>query len=285
MGGFPLVGDRAVHSDFLVHWTGKDIDAEIEPDWYEKEDRSKTSPAAAEKYIKRLKDILAYGLWMTEGEPEKFKIGENEIEIPIAAKCCFTELKLSESRRHAVQYGRLGIGVKRPFVFNRLGRPVSYVGYAGDRNRDKFLEACTTDLQEKWLLNFFKPMNSDSRRLVYEFYAESEWRVVFCDDHLSGKIVDPRDSTNVREHAYFNSLSSDEQSKLKYLMPLDGWFSLVIYPSLNVKNHAQWEGDGIRTEIERIKKLDDVGNRVEGLHNPTRGNWPIEVNLDACAHF
>lgn len=55
---------------------------------------------------------------------------------------------------------------------------------------------------------------------------------------------------------------------------------MIIYPSLDVKNKAQQDiANNIQTEIERIKKLPDHGNTVEG------GNWPIEVNLDACRNF
>ena len=59
-----------------------------------------------------------------------------------------------------------------------------------------------------------------------------------------------------------------------------GWFAMIIYPSLDVKNKAQQDATNkIRAEIQRIKSLRDHGNAVEG------GNWPIEVNLDACRNF
>ena len=92
---------------------------------------------------------------------------------------------------------------------------------------------------------------------------------------------DPRDPNNPDEHAFFSSLSHDEQEKLKFLTPLDGWFALIIYPSLGVKNMAQQDiATGIRDEIARINNnANDHGNRVEG------GNWPMEIDLDACGHF
>ena len=64
-------------------------------------------------------------------------------------------------------------------------------------------------------------------------------------------------------------------------MPLDGWFAMLIYPSLGVKNHAQQAESSLITEqILRIKnKRNDHGNRVE------HGNRPIEVDLDACRNF
>src|SRR5437868_7776598 len=160
--------DRAIHSDFLIHWTGKDIELEYDPKWYIGDHKSKTLPPVGDLYLKRLSDILTYGLWMTEDGERKSKVGSVEITIPSTPHCCFTELKLSESRRHASRYGRLGIGVKRPFLFQRFGRPLAYLGYGEMKHNDKFFEACWHDLKDKRLMNFFKPMNTDSQTLTYE---------------------------------------------------------------------------------------------------------------------
>jgi hypothetical protein len=160
--------DYAVHSDFLVHWSGKDIDADRQRMWEDGNHRSETDPDVDDRYLCRLRDILTYGLWMTDEGERRFGVGPKEITIPSISKCCFTELKLSESRRHAVRYGRLGIGVKRPFVFQRLGRPMAYFGFGEQSNADRFLAACSQELRDPTLLNFFKPMNSDSSRLTYE---------------------------------------------------------------------------------------------------------------------
>jgi len=110
---------------------------------------------------------------MTEEQEIKLTCGGDTVVIPPTPKVCFTELKLSESRRHAQQYGRLGIGVKRPFLFRRSGRPLLYYGFHEWTKNDRFLEACAKELQNKDLLNFFKPMNS-SAILNYDFYSESE---------------------------------------------------------------------------------------------------------------
>ena len=267
--------EYSIHSDYLIHWTGKDIDQEYHPQWYEG-DKSKTDQGVGEKYLTRLKDILTFGLWMTDAPEWK---PAPSMTIPASPICCFTELKVSESRRHARQYGRLGIGVKRPFLFQRLGRPLSYCGF-GPQSNDLFLQSCARDLSNKALMHFFKPMNSSST-LNYDFYAESEWRIVFFDQLLQQRLViDPRDPTNCREHEYFQSLAEDQQRKLRYLLPLDGWFQMIIYPSITTKNEAQKDRAGsIVREIERLKTRQDHGNRVED------GNWPIETNLDACRHF
>jgi len=273
--------DYAVHSDFLIHWTGKDIDSIYDKQWYQS-DKSKTNKSSdvAGKYLKRLHDILQFGIWMTAEKDLPFRFNCTSIKVPPTPKSCFTELKLSESRNHARQYGRLGIGFKRPFVFNRLGRPVVYYGFHRNTAKDIFLKQCTQELTDKNLLNFFKPMNSTTV-LNYDFYRESEWRIIYFEELLKQKlIIDPIDPINTKECAYFKALTSDEQNKLKYLIPLDGWFAMIIYPSLDVKKKAQQgTNNKIRAEIDRIKNLPDHGNKVEG------GNRPIEVNLDACRNF
>src|SRR5262245_28494567 len=108
--------DYAIHSDFLVHWTGKDIDTKHHADWHD-DYYSKTNDQVTQLYLHRLRDILTYGLWMSDEGERKFQVGSSKIVIPPTPQCCFTELKLSESRKHASLYGRLGIGVKRPFAF------------------------------------------------------------------------------------------------------------------------------------------------------------------------
>lgn len=285
---FLNIYDRAVHSDFLIHWTGKDIDEKHDEDWFTRSHRSCKSNDLTRHYTDRLKNILTYGLWMTKETVPEYTVGRETIVFPPTPQCCFTELKISDSRRHAAQYGRLGIGVKRPFVFNRFGRPLAYFGYGGDKTNDKFLEACAQHLHDKKLLNFFKPMNSDRTRLTYDIYSESEWRILFFDQLLANKkIIDPRDRGNAKEHAYFCSLPPEQQDKLRYLIPLDGWFAMIIYPSLAVKNQAQWDTKlGIRGEIERIKgDMSDNGNKAEDLGKIGKGNWPIETHLDSCRMF
>jgi hypothetical protein len=273
--------DYAVHSDFLIHWTGKDIDRVYDQQWHQF-DKSKTNKNCdvAGKYLKRFCDILQFGIWMTEEKDPPFCFNGTSILIPPTPKSCFTELKLSESRRHARQYGRLGIGVKRPFVFRRFGRPVIYYGFHRNPANDIFLIQCAQELTDKNLLNFFKPMNSTTT-LNYDFYSESEWRIIYFEELLKQKlIINPRDSQNTKEYTYFQSLTPNAQNKLKYLIPLDGWFAMIIYPSLDVKNKAQrGKTNIIQDEIERIKNLPDHGNRVED------GNRPIEVDLDACRNF
>ncbi len=271
-----LMMDKAIHSDFLIHWTGaRDIDQIKHPDWYGGKD-STTDELVTSLYLERILNTFKYGLWLTEEDVLTLTFGAETIDVPTIPRISFTELKISQARGHANKYGRFGIGVKRPFVVQRFGRPVIYFAYGKDNPNDIFLKACVDDLKNRELLNFFKPMNSDSKVLNYNFYSASEWRIIYLDKLLENrKILDPRDPKNTQEHDYFNSLSGELQNKLKYLMPLDGWLSFIIYPSLAVKNAAQQNpSNGIQKEIKRIKQ-----SSIEG------GNWPIEVDLDACRNF
>ena len=222
-----MPSDVAIHSDLLVYWTGaKDIEVDCGTSDWHKEHRPKHAEKLTTAYVKRLENILKYGLWMTNQSPPSID-GIHLEDVPCA---CFTELKLSESLTHATQYGRLGVAFKRPFLFVRGGRPVVYYGapVLDWVKRDKFLQACAEDLRDKRLMHFFKPMNS-GKQLTYDLYSESEWRIVFDEELLrSGTIVDPRNATNSESFGYFQSLLPQEQAKLRYLVPVDGWLALII---------------------------------------------------------
>ena len=88
-----MPSDFAIHSDLLVHWTGKDIDEKYEPNWYEQPDPEKREHVDSE-YIDRLCSILDLGLWMTMRKAWSLPGGG---EVPAAPCLCFTELKLSHS--------------------------------------------------------------------------------------------------------------------------------------------------------------------------------------------
>ena len=275
-----MSSDYAVHSDFLIHWTGKDIDKQF-PDWQPTSSSDRENPRLQHAYLKRLMDTLSYGLWLTEPEEPlvEFKTRAGKGIIPSTPKVCFTELKLSESFRHAQAYGRLGIGVKRRYLFDRSGRPCAYFGFHELHHNDEFLIQCDADLKDKTLLNFFKPMNRAPNNLNYDLYSESEWRILFMERVLKNKLlIDPRDSRNTKHHEFYKSLNPEQQKTLKYLAPLDGWFSMIIYPSIWTKNAAQRDGQ-IQRVIESIKNLNDHANAVEDR------NWPIEVDLGSCSNF
>lgn len=255
------------HSDFLVHWTGKDI-----------ENQTISKDKKDIEYLKRFKSILKDGLWMKKPEKEEFiRINDKSFKKPNIARISFTELKLSIAEDHSNLYGKLGIGVKRYFLFDRLGSPIHYC-QSGKHNLffapySNFLETTPE------ILSFFKHMCSDydNHPLKYDLYNESEWRIIFSENirqHLlKNNKKDVADLfVNPKTISYFHSI----ENKPEYLLPLDGWFKLIIYPNLEVKKKAI-EDDEIRNLLKTIS--DKVNNHSE------KNCMPIELDLGACKQF
>jgi hypothetical protein len=264
--------DQNVHSDFLVHWTGRDIDKD-DTRW--EHPRYVMSDAIAQRYADRLASILEYGFWMMREPKRRVTVRPHKpIEIPPVVRTSFTALKLSASRQHAHQYGRLGIGVKRPYAVNRKGRTLIYYAYS-DQTSDPLVYACLRDLKERELLGYFQPMNrkpqtAKSGKMVFDLYAETEWRIILRPElEQGGWAVDPPASWHGRP--------GPQPEKL---LPLDGWLAIIVYPSIEVKRICREPGGPVVRAIERIKSnIDDHGNRVEP------GNWPAELNLDDCRNL
>lgn len=278
--------DFAIHSDFLIHWTGSDLDQRFCNTY---KNTGEWSSDANEAYVNRLENILKYGFWLTEEPSCEYSIDGENVHFPVADRVCFSELKLSQCRTHASQYGGLGIGVKRPFLSKKGGRPVIYFLNSGAKiDPDPFLSECVSKFKQfgqTEFLQYFKPMSKiDAKKaLNYGFYAESEWRILYSRRLVdSGILIDPRAEERLTKYAaeyeFFDSLDEEARSTLKYLLPLDCWLSMIIYPSVAIKNLAR--ESGIPREIERIKSLAyDRNNKIEG------GVLPIELDLDACRNF
>ncbi len=167
-----------LHTEFLVHWTGKDF--HMFP----------TNPLdnrIRKHYVTRLSDILKNGFLMQKNTEESERIydAENHWVQAAISRTCFTEIKLSMAKGHAQEYGNLGIGVTREFVIERYGNPVFYVTN-GDhsnivtcaRKISDFLAKTDKDILAEFsiLLSYFKKMGEqNSNDLLY--YDELEWRI------------------------------------------------------------------------------------------------------------
>src|SRR4030042_1707577 len=176
------------HSDFLIHWTGKlDIDDVYDPKWFEKPS-SPLKEEIIEPYLKRLRSILKHGLWMTKDPDEAIiKIEGKPLRRPCIGRTCFTELRLSQVRDHAANFGRLGIGFKRPFLLNRLGAPMIYYHpkrknwifppYLGRTpSKDEY---CNDDYFSCLLKSMCEKEPGPEETWVYNHFDESEWRIFF----------------------------------------------------------------------------------------------------------
>ena len=157
-----------IHSKILVHWTGKDIEK------YPAEKKSQL-------YVERLKDDLQFGLYAktsVEASIRKMKIN--------LTRLCFTEIRLSQARKHAERYGKLGLGFTRDFIMNKGGRPVIYIPFevAAD---GRLLEDSIRKVYEKskdnqevrrsseWIMAHVKRMSNGKDE---DYYEEMEWRIV-----------------------------------------------------------------------------------------------------------
>ena len=158
-----------IHSKFLVHWTGKDIE-------------NCSATGKSQLYVERLKDDLEKGLFakrISEDSIRKWKI-KNLVRI------CFTEIRLSQAQTHAKRYGKLGIGFRRDFIMNKGGRPVIYIPF--DAKVDaRLLEDSIRTVYErsydnseihrsaKWIMAHVKRMSNGKDA---DYYEEMEWRLV-----------------------------------------------------------------------------------------------------------
>lgn len=278
------------HSNLIIHWTGIDID---DPCWCSHHD-SNTNDSVTEKYLDRLKSILKYGLWMTKNEEDQHVIINNQkIERPWFAMTCFTELKLSEVRNHAAKYGRLGIGFKRRFLFDRLGSPMMY--YHQENEPNWFFLPHTINNKFKkddFFLCFLKPMKKENSK-EFEYFDESEWRIIYSDmidkylkDNNKGNIAKNfKNLTDIEDREFSNYLKKCKK-RPEYLIPIKDsgqWFAIIIYPSINAKVASERDAE-IRNLIREIKP--DAGeNYIKESANCEKFSKPIEIDLDACRNF
>jgi hypothetical protein len=268
------------HSDILMHWTGYGIDKDDKNMRYPSTlghrrfslrpiDRPSLidDPTIIDKYLERLKNTLKFGMWMVNDKPLGGPIelsssrskhdGRGKDSCPVA-RTSFTELKLSEARRHAYEYGRLGFGVKRIFLFRRAGLPMIYfnkqVGFTG--HRDWISKLISGD---DFAASYLKHM-SEEEDLNYKYYSESEWRII-CPNDLATKndvwasirdlvvdlIVDVNGDLSKEVKKYGNGISETDlkifidnnKKDLKYLLPFDHELSVIVYPCPEVKILAE----------------------------------------------
>jgi hypothetical protein len=114
-----------IRSDFLVHWTGKDIEEEY------RDPRSKNNnndQFRHGEYVNRMNSMLTDGMWMNDQviELNSTYSGGNLGMLNWPATC-FTEIRLSRTLSHAKRYGFFGLGFNRQFALERFGAPVLYV--------------------------------------------------------------------------------------------------------------------------------------------------------------
>jgi hypothetical protein len=235
-----------MRSDFLVHWTGKDIGF------------SPLDDAMRDSYVERLVDILVHGFWMTTPTERMEGYMGSFIKYD-AHMTCFTEIRLSQASKHASLYGSLGVGVDRKFVLDRYGSPVHYVrnhpeecliGNAQELNN--FLNS-KGDVRAKEIfkimIHFMKAMsnpNSDD----FRYLDEHEWRIVQTDTQIQANRID---------------ITGIARPALRVPVPA-GDLRLVVFPDDQTRARARSEA--------RI---------APWLNHAQRP--PILLTLEECQHF
>lgn len=287
-----------IHSDFLIYWTGKDIDNKYDPIW-ERNNDVRLNKEIIVTYLKRLKNILDHGLWMNDESTEHVDFdGVIKFERPSFSRICFTELKLSEARTHAKRFGRLGLGVKRMFVLAKGGLPMVYFR-PGKMNWffkpyfERSLKGDQKFPKEAYWASYLKSMNEGSTDgfVQYKNFDESEWRIIYSPEAETrfGKIHGIEEVEKLARRKELYDYLNDEKIKKskwpKYVLPLDYWFSIIIYPSLAVKVEAERDPD-IRRLINKIKPtLEEKGLSPKSSASYEQFSKPFEIDLDACRNF
>ena len=283
------------HSDYLIHWTGHDIDADNDAEWYTGH-MSTTDSTVTDLYMGRLKSILKHGLWMTDDD-ETVTMKDTSYARPSHCRTCFTELKLSMIRGHSRRYGRLGIGFKRFFLLNRFGRPMVYYH---DSRKDWFepnMWHSPSDSYDEFFACFLKQMSEKTpdTTMQYTFYDESEWRIIYSSE--IAERLKARGHSDVLQHFVpRHKFSAELEQKIvelpahlqpKATIPVkDKWFAMIIYPSIVAKVASEGDPE-LRRLIGDLKLATSLPSSYE-KRNPAGlapHSKPIEIDLDACRHF
>jgi hypothetical protein len=169
---------NVIHSQFLVHWTGKDFH----------QPGTDLDDAIRQHYIDRLADVIEHGFYMKSGTEKIYGANSTSIQARIS-RTCFSEIKLTQAHRHSLQYGGLGIGVYRDFALERRGNPVFYVQNGENSavveslaNVHGVFEAGTDSLSELEVILAYVKNVSDKDSTDFLYYDELEWRIVHLDD-------------------------------------------------------------------------------------------------------
>lgn len=212
-----------IHSEFLVHWTGSDIESQ----------RNTDKPGL---YLNRLLDVYAHGLFAKRTNEAVVR----RMKMKNIVRWCFTEIRLSQAHQHAERFGRLGIGFTREFIIEKGGRPVIYIPFdAPDSSRlledsiryvhDNSVRDSEVQRSAKYIMAHVKRMGDSPAS--YEHYEEMEWRIVRGESQQNRHFTNPRRG----EH------------RLEFL-PTD--VQIIIFPDSDTRELAL-ENDELQPHLDR----------------------------------
>jgi len=161
------------HPEILVHWTSRQL-----------AEQSPAESGIQDGYVAQLCSIYTKGLRFSCSSTPDIVVGVNcNTELPTLPIICFTELRLSRVQEHVRQYGGLGIGFRREFLMAWGANPVFYMQSKNQgivNTNLSGLAALQKNFKElQVFLSYVKPMG-ETYSYQYQFYDESEWRIVAC---------------------------------------------------------------------------------------------------------
>ena len=293
-----IYGEKTMtqRSDFLIHWTGKDIQT----------DYKALDDLQRKEYINRLRTTLtgeAKGLWMTIPEREEFyKDGDISFYYEVA-KTCFTEIKLSSMESFTKRYGCLGFGFGRRFVLERGGIPVQYVSGTDNDVIVANIARCWNALEA--IESYFRKRNI---RDIKEIPTLPD-RISFIREGLNTNICYMKNMSD-RDHPDDFTLLDEEEwrivktkkidtSKYKYIKP-DYYISQPDGSTKPVKYIMKFHGKKtpeawIPFENKDLKLLilPDPKTRQMALEDNAISDWllkdkvnvPIILTIEDCSYF
>jgi hypothetical protein len=216
----------ATKSEYLIHWTGKDINAAID----------KLTDIERSKYIERLRNTCQSGLWMMPNV-ENLRGRGNVGFGSYSQITCFTENRVDYYLHHARKYGLMGFGFNRQWVLDRDGMPVIYLKNDSTDLQTQIisniifaLEKYKDDqgnLNKKFsseyslLLDYAKPMSNVNTN-DFTYLEEAEWRICWNSAISSSKIELNKGN---KPPDYFLPFKPDE-------------LKLIILPDINCRKMA-----------------------------------------------
>lgn len=270
---------QTLRSDFLIHWTGKDINS----------DYRTLTDEQRQQYVSRLRDTVrneTNGLWMTKNKeeiiiPEMGMLGYGDTPMT-----CFTEIKLSNIQEHTMHYGCLGVGFNRQFVIDLFGSPVQYVsGTRQDKVTMKLIEISDilTRLSDSNKDNV--DIKTEEGDLSYNIKLDAGHRAVFKELHkhlkpfvlLLKPMSDvPGDYRNFNESEWRVLYYANEQEKVTFLEKDNTPVAKITFEPAELKILI------LPDDLTRQMALKD-SVIIDWFGNPL--DLPIIVTVEECLQF
>jgi hypothetical protein len=300
-----------IRTDFLVHWTGKDIEQKYRD--IEEEYNCPNSPdcfydkGRCKDYVDRLRSTLIgrdWGLWMRYVKEKIPGADGSLIEYErTAPMTCFTEIKLSSVRDHARRYGGLGFGFSRDFVLKRLGAPVQYVSGTEHDVIVQNLAACWRELDAvESVYHIRNVLDTDE---LPEGLAETKRRLAINTSFLKN-MSDPNHPKFPHDYSYLDEaewriVGIPQWSIMPRQIGIKKWTGIYKGPNgryIYERWRRQREGRNYPEALIQFCREDlrvlifpDSQVREAAFADPDIRKWfgdppfPIMATVDECSHF